>query len=335
MNSGEIIRKLRQSNGLTQDEMAEKLFVTRQAVSRWENGDTLPNIDTLRIMSRIFDIPINNLVDVKALSGDGNGEKNADRFLGFADVYDNNRPSVPKQAVDIIVRYLGKAPGNVVDIGCGTGLSVAAWDGRCGHVTGIDPSDDMLAVARLKENEHLSFIKAFSHDTGLPAEYADAVVCSQSFHWMNPQDTLREVDRILRCGGAFAAIDCDWPPVCGLKAEMAYAALFNKVRIIEEENADVRHTFTRWNKEDHLNNIRSSGYFRYSREIVFSSVEQCSAERFIGLAMSQGSLQTILKLHPELIENDYRHFCKAVYASFEEDAINEMTFCYRMRIGIK
>lgn len=52
MNSGEIIRKLRRSNGLTQDEMAEKLFVTRQAVSRWENGDTLPNIDTLRSCHR-------------------------------------------------------------------------------------------------------------------------------------------------------------------------------------------------------------------------------------------------------------------------------------------
>lgn len=335
MNSGEIIKKLRQSNGLTQDEMAEKLFVTRQAVSRWENGETLPNIDTLRIISRIFDIPINNLVDVKALSGGGNGEKNADRFLGFADVYDNNRPSVPKQAVDIIVSYLGYTPENVVDIGCGTGLSVMAWDGLCGHITGIDPSEDMLAVARLKETEHISFRKAFSHDTGLPAEYADVVVCSQSFHWMNPQDTLKEADRILKHGGVFAAIDCDWPPVCSLKAEMAYAALFNKVRIIEEENADIHRTFTRWDKANHLNNIRSSGFFRYSREIVFSSVEPCNAERFIGLAESQGSLQTILKLHPELIEKDYQHFLKAVYSCFEEDNRNEITFCYRMRLGVK
>ena len=334
MNSGEIIRKLRQSNGLTQDEMAEKLFVTRQAVSRWENGDTLPNIDTLRMISRIFDIPINNLVDENMVSCGGSGELNAKRFLGFADVYENNRPSVPKLAVDLIESYLGRSPENVADLGCGTGLSVMAWNGRCVHVTGIDPSEDMLAVARSKENKNISFRNAFSHATGLPEQSMDVVVCSQSFHWMNPMDTLREVDRILCSGGVFAAIDCDWPPVCSLKAEMAYATLFNKVRIIEEENADVRRTFTRWDKASHLNNIRSSGYFRYSREIVFSSVEPCDADRFIGLAMSQGSLQTILKLHPELIDNDCRHFIKAVYSAFD-DSVNDITFCYRMRLGVK
>ena len=335
MNTGEIIKRLRQSNGLTQDEMAEKLYVTRQAVSRWENGDTLPNIDTLRILSRIFEIPINNLVDVKLLSDDTNGEINAKRFLGFADVYDNNRPTVPKQALDIIEGYLGHAPETVVDLGCGTGLSAMAWNGRCECVTGIDPSEDMLAVARLKETEHISFRKAFSHETGFPDGYADVVVCSQSFHWMNPQDTLREIDRILRNGGVFAAIDCDWPPVCDLQSEMAYTTLFNKVRIIEEENTDIHRTFARWDKSGHLSNIRASGFFRYSREIVFSSTEPCDAERFVGLAQSQGSLQTILKLHPELIEKDYLHFRRAVYECFENTANDDIMFCYRMRLGVK
>lgn len=165
MNSAEIIKKLRQSNGLTQDEMAEKLFVTRQAVSRWENDETLPNIDTLRIISRIFDIPINNLVDEKSATCGGSGELNAKRFFGFADVYENNRPTVPKQAVDIIERYLGRSPENVVDLGCGTGLSALAWSGHCSRITGIDPSDDMLAVARLKETDQIAFRMAFSHDT--------------------------------------------------------------------------------------------------------------------------------------------------------------------------
>ena len=334
MNTGEIIKRIRQSNGYTQDEMAQKLFVTRQAVSRWENGETLPNIDTLRIISRIFEVPINNLVDVKALSGGANGEINAQRFIGFADVYDNNRPTVPKQAVDIIEGYLGSAPESVVDLGCGTGLSVMAWSGHCDNITGVDPSDDMLAVARLRETEQIRFIKAFSHATGLPDGYADVVICSQSFHWMNPQDTLSEVDRILRKGGVFAAVDCDWPPVSSLKAEMAYSTLFNKVRLIEEENADIHRTFNRWDKSEHLCNIRASGYFRYSREIVFSSTEPCDAERFIGLAQSQGSLQTILKLHPELIEKDYLHFRKAVFEAFENEQ-GEVTFCYRMRIGVK
>ncbi len=48
MNTKDVILKLRTENGLSQDELAEKVFVTRQAVSRWENGDTVPNTETLK-----------------------------------------------------------------------------------------------------------------------------------------------------------------------------------------------------------------------------------------------------------------------------------------------
>ena len=41
---------------------AEKLFVTRQAVSRWENGETTPNTETLKQLSRLFDVSINTLL---------------------------------------------------------------------------------------------------------------------------------------------------------------------------------------------------------------------------------------------------------------------------------
>ena len=46
MDTKEILLKLRTKSGFSQDELAEKLFVTRQAVSRWENGDTVPNTET-------------------------------------------------------------------------------------------------------------------------------------------------------------------------------------------------------------------------------------------------------------------------------------------------
>ena len=47
METKDVIRELRTKAGLSQDELAEKLFVTRQAVSRWENGETVPNTETL------------------------------------------------------------------------------------------------------------------------------------------------------------------------------------------------------------------------------------------------------------------------------------------------
>ena len=62
MNTKDILLELRTKNGLSQDELAEKVFVTRQAVSRWENGETVPNTDTLKLLSRLFDVSINTLL---------------------------------------------------------------------------------------------------------------------------------------------------------------------------------------------------------------------------------------------------------------------------------
>ena len=62
MKTQEIIHNLRTNMGLSQDELAEKVFVTRQAVSRWENGDTVPNTDTLKLLSRVFNVSINTLL---------------------------------------------------------------------------------------------------------------------------------------------------------------------------------------------------------------------------------------------------------------------------------
>lgn len=62
METKEIILKLRTEKGLSQDELAEKVFVTRQAVSRWENGDTVPNTETLKLLSKLFDVSINTLL---------------------------------------------------------------------------------------------------------------------------------------------------------------------------------------------------------------------------------------------------------------------------------
>lgn len=62
METKDVILELRIKNGLSQEELAEKVFVTRQAVSRWENGETIPNIETLKLLSKFFDISINTLL---------------------------------------------------------------------------------------------------------------------------------------------------------------------------------------------------------------------------------------------------------------------------------
>ena len=58
----ENIKRIRKSKGLSQEELAIKLNVVRQTVSKWENGDTVPNTDTLKLLSKEFDVSINTLL---------------------------------------------------------------------------------------------------------------------------------------------------------------------------------------------------------------------------------------------------------------------------------
>ena len=61
MNTKDVILELRTKKGLSQDELAEKVYVTRQAVSRWETGETVPNTETLMLLA-LFDVSINTLL---------------------------------------------------------------------------------------------------------------------------------------------------------------------------------------------------------------------------------------------------------------------------------
>ena len=62
METKDVILQLRTKNGLSQEELAERIYVTRQAVSRWETGETVPNTETLKLLSKLFDVSINTLL---------------------------------------------------------------------------------------------------------------------------------------------------------------------------------------------------------------------------------------------------------------------------------
>lgn len=62
MEIRDILKSLREKNNLTQEQLAEHVMVTRQAVSRWETGETQPNTDTLRLLSKEFNVSINTLL---------------------------------------------------------------------------------------------------------------------------------------------------------------------------------------------------------------------------------------------------------------------------------
>ncbi len=60
----DVLPRLRRERGLTQEELARRLYITRQAVSRWECGETSPGIDMIKLIARELNVPITELLDM-------------------------------------------------------------------------------------------------------------------------------------------------------------------------------------------------------------------------------------------------------------------------------
>ena len=69
--TGAVIRKLRESKNMTQEELAEKIYVTGKAVSKWENGQGFPDISLIELLSKALDISV-----IELLSGEHIFNKN-------------------------------------------------------------------------------------------------------------------------------------------------------------------------------------------------------------------------------------------------------------------
>lgn len=63
MELSQKLKELRKKQGLTQLELAERLFVSRQAISGWEAGTSRPSTENLQSLSRLFNIPLETLLD--------------------------------------------------------------------------------------------------------------------------------------------------------------------------------------------------------------------------------------------------------------------------------
>ena len=261
------------------------------------------------------------------------------RFDDVAEVYDAARPTLPLVIVDILTTMASvPRPRLVVDLGSGTGLSTLVWADRALHVIGVEPNPEMRAQAERRARsvgaeKTVTFCPGLAAETGLPSASADIVTCSQSLHWMEPDATFAEVDRILRPGGVFAAIDCDWPPTIEPEIDMAYAAFMDRAANLEEQlgiNRDV----PRWSKSQHLTRMRGCGRFRFCKEVLVHGIESGSADRLIALARSFGCVATILRRGRS--EEDIgipalEEIARRVLGS----RVAPWYFSYRVRLGIK
>ena len=261
---------------------------------------------------------------------------NADRFTGneYVNIYDKYRPSPPVEILQQALNYLGKSKAKrVLDLGCGTGISTKVWRNFAEEIIGIEPSKEMIEVAERKsENDQIKYLVGYSNDIPLSSNSVDIVSCSQSFHWMEPNYTLKEIDRVLRDSGILIIYDVIWPPSVNYEFEKAYNELFDNIRRITEElNEVIAH---RWDKKKHFENIRISGSFDFLKEAFFHKTEKFTKNQFIGIALSQGGLEALLKRGFSKQEIGITTFLNNINES-KSPSYQEMTYNYRVIYGIK
>ena len=82
MNLAENLKKIRKENNLSQEQLAEKLSVSRQSVSKWESGQAYPEMDKVLQLCKLFNISVDDLLnqDVSELNNNKAVKTNINKF---------------------------------------------------------------------------------------------------------------------------------------------------------------------------------------------------------------------------------------------------------------
>ena len=148
---------------------------------------------------------------------------------------------------------------------------------------------------------------------------------------LEPVSTIEEVDRLLTKNGVFSVYDYLWPISWDWEAESAYGELLRKVTDVLKIRPGPKENIVYFPKSGHRKNIENSGKFRYVTEVMFDNVEDCDAERFVGMALSQGQVQKALQDRRSEVEGAIEEYRKICLRSKQK----QMRVSYRMILAVK
>ncbi len=182
MKTGEVISKRRKELGLTQNQLAKSLNISFQAISKWENGTTFPDIAMLPKLAAALNTTVDALLGYRGVAADYDNRYNTDGYYWGL---------MPNRICYDIMKILPPIkPYRVLDIGCGEGKD-AVFFAKCGYaVTAFDVSESGIEKAK-KLAEHnrveVNFFRADIFDYRPDSEY-DIIFSSGVFHFIPPNE---------------------------------------------------------------------------------------------------------------------------------------------------
>lgn len=109
---GNFLAELRKRKNLTQDELGEQIGVTNKTVSRWENGNYLPPVEMLQMLSKFYEVSINELLSGERLNAEHYKEK-AEEYI-VVDLIEKSNEAKKKLTVSFVVAVISILSGVAV-----------------------------------------------------------------------------------------------------------------------------------------------------------------------------------------------------------------------------
>jgi tellurite methyltransferase len=181
---GSNIIHYRKERNLTQDELAKQLDITYQAVSKWENGQTTPDISLLPLLASILNVSIDRLM---GYSHNYDPRSHYEEFYKKDEYFWGIQPS--NMCLKVLELMPPTKPLSLLDIGCGEGKD-SVFFARCGYnVSAFDISDAGIEKTKRlaeKANVFVDVFKANIWDFRLERKY-DILFSSGVLHYIKPE----------------------------------------------------------------------------------------------------------------------------------------------------
>ena len=214
-----LISELRRAKGITQSELADYLGVSFQAVSKWENGTTMPDIALLPMISEFFQVSVDEILGLKPLrdreyiARGTNKQEHWNNKLGY--LKDSRIGFWNDDYLDFLVNKVWNItkPINIIDFGCGygyLGMILLKLLPTGSTYTGVDISETLLDEARtlFKDSEYKTkFIKCDLNTFSVKKEYDMAICQALLRHLSNPKEILKKMTDAVSIGGMVICIE--------------------------------------------------------------------------------------------------------------------------------
>ena len=120
---GENIQRLRHEKGLSQEAVAEKIGVSRQTVAKWENGESMPNLDLAAVLAEVLGTTLDSLAGTK-----NRGHNNGKFMFGAVRLGERGQISIPKKCREVFGLEAGDLIMVLGDVDCGIALMKLSSD---------------------------------------------------------------------------------------------------------------------------------------------------------------------------------------------------------------